>query len=190
MYLNEQEKRIFYRIWLGLLDYTNQKHQINPKLEFMNNSKAIKPVDVAPVRNKLWENDTIINEYVMKNPMQLAPEELEILYSWKTRVAGTFIIVKHLKKYTVFYHMVEGGQLYGVLGISDPLSDMFDSSQLPIYVEAILIPFAGKIIYDSLICPYGIHFGGNMRKSLSNEYRSRKEKSGIITSFSIGEMQK
>lgn len=89
--------------------------------------------------------------------------------------------MKHLKNYTVFMHAEEGGKLYGVTGISNPIDDMFPSSALPLYADATLIPFAGKIVYDSLMVPYNIHFGSGMRRNLNNDYRNLKSEYGIIT---------
>ncbi|WP_210406540.1 hypothetical protein, partial [Escherichia coli] len=71
--------------------------------------------------------------------------------------------------------------LYGVKGISNPIEDMFPSSSLPLYVDATLIPFAGKIIYDSLIVPYHIRFGAGIKKSVNEDYRNLKHTYGIIT---------
>lgn len=50
-------------------------------------------------------------------------------------------------------------------------------------VEAVLLPFEGKIIHDSLSMPYSINFGGGAKKGFQKKYRELKSKSGIITSL-------
>lgn len=92
-------------------------------------------------------------------------------------------MLKHLKNYSVFMSAEDGGKLYAVTGIIDSLSDMFHSSHLPLFMEAVLIPFENRIIYDSLLIPYRIHMGSNMRKGFNEEYREIKAKQGIITAI-------
>jgi hypothetical protein len=181
MYLGEMEAKNFYHIWLGLLEFTNQKHNIAPELKKLRGAKELNPQQLLPIKNKLWEDESIIDEYLKQNENILDTAERETIMSWKRRVSGRFIIMKHLKNYTVFMHAEEGGQLYGVTGISNPIEDMFPSASLPLYADATLIPFAGKIVYDSLMVPYHIHFGPGIRKNLNNDYRNLKRTHGIIT---------
>ena len=53
MCLNEDDKRKFYRIWFGVLEYTNQKYKVVPKLKLVGVAKPIKPAEVVPVRDAL-----------------------------------------------------------------------------------------------------------------------------------------
>lgn len=56
------------------------------------------------------------------------------------------------------------GKIYGVIGITDSIAEILDASLLPVYLEAVLLPFEDKIIYDSLLIPYSIHFGSGARR--------------------------
>lgn len=60
-----------------------------------------------------------------------------MIASWKDRVNGKFILLKHLKKHSVFM----SDDAYGVLGIFTPLATMFPD--VPMFVEAVLVPFRG-----------------------------------------------
>ncbi|MBA1336805.1 MAG: hypothetical protein HPY66_3241 [Firmicutes bacterium] len=180
MHLNKDDIRKFYRIWFGILEYTNQKYNVASKLKLLGATKPINPNDVVPVRNALWEHDNIIDEYINTNPNNLDEDEIRILSSWKTRISGTFLILKHLKNDSVFMHAEKGGKAYGVIGISEPIAEMFHPSHLPLLVETALIPFKDKIIYDSLLMPYNMHIGSNMRRDLNGEYKALKERYGII----------
>lgn len=60
---------------------------------------------------------------------------------------------------------------------------MFPTFVLPLMVETVLLPFEGRIIYDSLIMPYSVNFGGGAKKGFQEEYRELKRQSGIITSL-------
>jgi len=75
------------------------------------------------------------------------------------------------------------GGLYGVVGIACTIKEMFPSFALPRYSKAVLLPFEGKIIYDSLLTTYNITYGSNMRKSFNEEYRELKNKAGVITTL-------
>ena len=48
-------------------------------------------------------------------------------------------------------------------------------------VEAVLLPFKGKIIYDGMISNYPIHFGRGLKNSLKNDALLAEGKYGIIT---------
>jgi len=47
----------------------------------------------------------------------------------------------------------------------------------------VLLPFEGWIIYDSLLAPYAITFGGGIRRSLREAYRTAQERDGLITNL-------
>ncbi len=96
------------------------------------------------------------------------------------RIVGDFLIYKHLKNYTVF--MGNDG-LYGVVGLVSPIKDVFPSFALPRYARVALLPFEGKIIYDSLLYTYNITFGSGARKRFNEEYRELKNKAGVITTL-------
>lgn len=181
MYLGEQDASMFYKTWLGLLEFTNQRLQIVPELTEMKNAKVLNPQEVLQIRNKLLENENLLEEYLHQYGTALTVREFELIKSWKNKVAGKFILFKHLKKYSVFMHGEKGGKLFGVLGISNPIKDMFPPERLPIYVDAVLMPYEGKIIYDSLLMPYNISFGSGAKKGFNEDYRNLKEKHGIIT---------
>lgn len=181
MYLEESEAQRFYRIWLGLLEFTNQKHQVDVELKELRDASMLDPQQLLPIKNKLWEDEDILDEYLKHYENTLEVREVEIIKSWKRRVSGKFIIMRHLVKYSVFMHGEKNGKLYGVTGISNPIEDMFPTSMLPLYVDVVLVPFEGKIIYDSLMLPYSISFGSGMKRSFNEDYRNLKKTFGIIT---------
>jgi len=50
-------------------------------------------------------------------------------------------------------------------------------------VEAILLPFKGRVIYDGLLSGYNIHFGGGIRSNLNDTYMLAKQRNRIITTL-------
>lgn len=180
MILTETDSKRFYKIWLNLLDYTNKKYRIEPKLKNLATSMNINPQELFPIKNKLWESNLILEEVYQNNPFNFSQEDLEIVNSWCNRVEDKFIIYKHLKNYTI---MMGNNRIYGVNGIITPLEESFPSFILPIFAEAVLLPFEGIIIYDSIMMPYNISYGGGAKKAFNDNYRDLKERYGIITTL-------
>lgn len=168
---------------MELLDYTNKSCRVAPKLESIKTPASVNPVDLLPVREALWKNTEIIDQFILMNSCSLNQQDLAVISSWKRKIKGKFILLKHLKNYSVFMNMEEDGRIFAVTGISDAISNMFDSSKLPMILEAVLIPFEEKIIYDGLFMPYPIRIGKNMRKNFNEQYNEIKKKYGITTSI-------
>jgi len=180
MQLSEQDAKRFYRIWLSLLHYVNQKLSIvttYPDNWHEDNSVDIQ--DVAQIRDILWQDVSLIDQYVADNPADLPDADLAIATSWKDRIVGEFYIFRHLKTATVFLHE---DKAYGVQGINNGFQEIL-GDYLPIYVQAVLIPFEDKIINDTLIAPYPISFGGGIKRSLNETYRRIQEREGLISSL-------
>jgi hypothetical protein len=88
-----------------------------------------------------------------------------------------------LKTHTIFLSASDKPyRAYGVFGLADPLEEVV-GPYLPILCNAVLLPFKGQIIYDGLIAPYSVTFGGGVRRHLNEDYIRAKEAFGIITSL-------
>jgi hypothetical protein len=70
-----------------------------------------------------------------------------------------------------------------VLGLYDPLEEIFSGRPLPILLETVLLPFKGKFIYDGVVRPYNLYFGAGIRSGLKEEYLTAKQNGRIITSL-------
>jgi len=115
---------------------------------------------------------------VATNPFQFSEADIAIVNSWRNRVADKFILLKHLKNYSI---LLGNHNIYGIIGIVSPISEMFPAFALPLMLDMVLLPFEGKIIYDSLVMSYPISFGSGAKKGFQEEYRELKSTSGIIT---------
>lgn len=70
--------------------------------------------------------------------------------------------------------------MYGVYAINQPFHAQLDS-KFPSVVQTALLPFKGKIIYDGFLKKHALVFGGEMGRSINNEYRLAEGKYGVIT---------
>lgn len=180
MHLNESEVARFYSIWFPLLHFVNQHRNVVPAFPKEWRNAGVSPEVAVPVRDALWEDDSLRETFITENPARLSQDDLALVESWRYRVADNFFIFRHLKKYTVFIDGSSPAKAYGVQGITGPLEEII-GPYLPIYVKAVLIPFEDRIIYDSLLSSYPIHFGGGYRRSLKETYRDIQERGGVIT---------
>ena len=174
----------FYRIWFPLLRYVNEQLHLTTTFPDAPRLGAISSADAILIRNALWANDGVRESFITTNPAGLSPADLALVASWQYRVAEAFFIVRHLKKYTVF--LSEGPEAkahaYGVLGLVSQIEDIV-GPVVPLYTQAVLLPFEGQIIYDSLLEPFSVSFGPGIRGSLNDTYRNVQEREGIITTL-------
>jgi hypothetical protein len=180
MHLNESEVARFYSIWFPLLHFVNQHRKVVPSFPKEWRNAGVSPEVVVPVRDALWEDDSLREAFIAENPAGLSQDDQALAESWKYRVEDNFFIFRHLKKYTVFIDGSSPANAYGVQGITGPLEEII-GPYLPIYVKAVLIPFEDRIIYDSLLSSYPIFFGGGIKRDLKETYRDIQERGGIIT---------
>ena len=101
MTLDTENAKLFFKLFLPIiLDYVNLKcHVIEKDEKFMEKwtfSQVINVQGALKTANKLWSDDTLIDEYLAK--AQLSDENREIVSSWKKHISGKFILEKHLKK--------------------------------------------------------------------------------------------
>lgn len=182
MNLQPDECEQFYRIWWSLLSYVNKEMQLFSDFPSQPENSHIKQQDVAVIRNALWASDRLLQDFIDSNPNNLSDADLELATSWKNRVAAKFFIVRHLQKHSLFLNDSDKPIVYGVIGIISPIAEILPYEP-PIMVDAVLLPFGNKIIFDSLLNSYPIRFGGGIRKNLNNQLRHAKELRGVITSL-------
>lgn len=181
MNLPPHQTNRFYHIWFPLLHYVNEQRQLTTTFPDTPEEGSITQDDAMKLRNALWADDELRERFIAENPAGLPPADLALVASWQNRLAGHFFIVRHLKKYTVFLSQ-EPTHAYGVLGLVSPIEEVVGPT-VPIYVEAVLLPFEGQIIYDSLLMPYRVYFGSGIRGNLNDTYRNIQEREGIITTL-------
>jgi hypothetical protein len=180
MQLSPHQTERFYRIWYALFRFVNEQRQLVPMLPNIPGETSISSSDAFKLRNALWADDTLRERFIATNPAELSPADLALVESWRYRLAGTFFIVRHLKKYSIFLVDQPPEHAYGVLGLVSPIEEVV-GPVLPLLVQAVILPFEGQIIYDSLLQPYTVTFGANIRHRLNETYRTIQEREGITT---------
>jgi len=183
MKLSKEEVKLFYRLYHPLLVYVNKKFKILTGLEAPEDITKFSLDEINKIRKKLYDHPELIDAFVAENPLHFSPEELNIIRNWKNFVKGRFLIFRYLKNYTIFLTVDEEiPKAYGVLALTNTFEEIV-GPYLPIMIDAVLLPFNNRIIYDGIFTGYSVIFGGGIRRSFDDAYQQAKLQFGIITSL-------
>ena len=183
MKLPPDDVKTFYEIQSSLYSFVNQQRRLFPQFETTEELRERATLEqLNAIRQALYDDIRLLDEFVAANPGGLPEGHLEIARTWRHFRAGTFYILRYLKKYTVFLDSGDPPRAYGVLGLHSDFDEIIPMRP-PIMVEAVLLPFRDRIVFDGLLKPYNIRFGGGIKRSLNDAYRLAKERFGIITSL-------
>jgi len=180
MTLSESDADLFFKLMWSLQFYVNAQFDINPGVNSIDDYINLSLEDKFAVRERLFEETTLIDDYIAKNPDKFSQENLSIIEKWKKFVKESFHIERFLKSHAIF---IADNKVYGVLGLYEDFDKLFHKSYLPLLSKAILLPFKGKIIYDGLLESYNVSFGSGIKRSLREDYLTAKQNGRIITSL-------
>jgi hypothetical protein len=185
MNLSSEDAALFFKLMWAVQFYVNSRLKLVEQVASAEVYKTLPQEEKMKVREALYQHSELLDDFIAANPANLTPAELEIVHNWKQFVAGDFYIMKFLKKHAIFLPAKgESSYAYAVLGLFDPLEDIFYGHPLPILVKAVLLPFKGRIIYDGLFQGYAsIFFGPGIRGSLNEAYQRAKQNGRIIESL-------
>jgi hypothetical protein len=182
MRLPPNEVELFYQLYYPLLVHANRVLKVAEGLRVPEDLRRIPLETTNELREALYRHPEVIEAFVEENPFRFPPEEAEIVARWRHFVQGTFYILRYLKKHTIFLDSHEPPRAYGVLALASPFEEMFRGTT-PVMVEAVLLPFKGKIIYDGILRAYPILLGRGIREDLQDSYQEAKARFGVITSL-------
>ncbi len=181
-FLNEKDQKLFYKIHKNLLLFVNQKTKFSKKFKGLSDwgEYANFADDATALRDRLFKKREFIDQFIEANPANFNEQELSVTNNWKSAVTGNFVILKHLKNHSIF---LDEKHAYGVIGLMSSIDEIIPKYCLPIFVETVLIPFSGKIVYDGLFRTSNVIMGNGYIKSFTEDYNSIKKEGGIITSL-------
>jgi hypothetical protein len=183
MLLSSQDAQLFFKLHRALMSFVNQRLGVlSQPISSPEEFSALPGEDRLKVRDAFLDETDLIELFVDQNPFQLAEDELDIVLSWRHQRAGKFYIFRELKKYTVFLSSEKEPVAYGVVALSQPFEELV-GPYLPVLTETVLMPFKGRIVYDSLLNTYSISFGPGIRRMLNETYQKAKNRHGIVTSL-------
>ncbi len=185
MILDQQDEDLYFKLMQPLQFYANQKRGILSEIKTLDEFIALPQIDRMGPRDAIYDDPAIIDEFTADNPNGFSAEELAIVGSWKHFLRTSFFIERFLKKYAIF---ISEDQVYAVHGLREPLDLIVP--QTPAMVDAVLLPFKGRIIYDGSMNYYSIFFGGGTKRRLKETYMTAKQNNRIIHTLEPAEKPK
>ena len=169
--LSPKDADLFYKIYFALLEYTNNKYNINTSLKKIYKAKHINPNDLTDIIDKLWdEKEQIITSFIKENPYKFNKSELIIVEDFKRGIRNVYVIARFLKNYTV---VTSDDAVYMIKGVNDNIDNIIFYTDLPFMCKTTLIPFKNFIIYDGIFVGYaikpGVNFTENVEKSIEEK---------------------
>jgi hypothetical protein len=181
--LSPADADLFFRLYGALHLFVNGQFPILPDAHSIEDLAAVKLEDRAKLRDAVYDHAELIDRFVRENPAGLSAEELTEVKSWSQFIRGDFYILRHLKRYSVLLSSNNPARAYGVVGLTEPIADVFPDYVLPVYVQTVLLPFRGRIVWDGLANSYNITFGSGIRGNLNETYQRVKQREGITESL-------
>jgi hypothetical protein len=180
MQLSREDASLFFKLMPALQTFANQQLKIVEGLRDVEDYKTISNGERVELRNAVYDNPKVIDDFVRQNPFLFPQDELEIVSSWRNFIADSFFVVQLTQKHAIF---MRDEDVYAVLALAQPLQVVLGEAPLPAYVKTVLLPFKGKIIYDGLLEGHNVFFGPGISTSVKNRYRIAKQKGEIIESL-------
>jgi hypothetical protein len=186
MNVSTEDADLFFRLMWPLQFYVKQRLQLLPHLNTLEAYRSAAAEEKLSARNALYANLNLLDDFVAENSAGFSADELAIIKSWRRLVQGNFYIERFLRSGAIFIGGENSSQVYSVLGLYDDIKDIFYASPLPIYVQAVLLPFKGRIVYDGLLSAYRVYFGSGIRGDLKETYMAAKQKGRIVETLEPG----
>jgi hypothetical protein len=173
----------FCSLWFPLLSFANKRCSIVDLRGRENHNHDVLTIDEAiSVRNELLNNSELFDEFAKINQNIFSTKDIAIVKQWRNYTRGEFVVLKHLKKRSIFVptHQTETPVSFAVSSLASNLSDFIPET--PALVDAVLLPFEGEVVYDGLMLQYPCDFSRSRKKEIAEMYRKSKESGKFIVS--------
>jgi hypothetical protein len=175
MILSHRQCKRFYKIFDALTAYALDQM---PEFEGLLDLEAMQ-VDAEKhykVMQRIWKTPEILDDFISANPSRLSFDDLRVVRDWKHALHDTFLLYEHKPQHSIF---VCGGIAFGVIGLSDELSEMIPNT--PMLVETTLLPFEGRIVFDVNISSYPLQYGSGMLNAFNDWHQEALDNGAILT---------
>ena len=167
MVLNDEQNGLFFDVMDSLLYYVNDRFRVVEGFT-LDYSSPLDDVKSSLVAHALWENVAIIDDFVRENPYRLPQRCLDIARSWKSALPGFYTLVRYQSGRALL--MSEAG-VFSVCGVTYELEG--EIGPAPAYVETVLLPFEGLIVYDGFLQAYDTEKTASDIQRIQDEFENR-----------------
>ena len=179
--LPPEELSLFMKLHSHLMAYTAQQTGVNREVRTAGDFVELSAEGKMKIRDRFLKDVSLLDRYVRSNPFGFSAEEMEMVSSWKHLVSATFFLVKLTRDGAVFLEEKGGkdAKAYLVNALAVPFDEVLPFRP-PVRLDAVLLPFKGKVVYDGLTRIYRIYIGGGMSRSLRYECDNAILKHGLV----------
>jgi hypothetical protein len=173
----------FINLYHALLYYAGQVREILPAEMTYANFVAEPLATKARCRDPIYEPKPLFDDFLEDRGDALTQKQQKMVREWKRFVRGDFVVLRHLKKHTIFLSTTGPMKAYAVLSLTTDLPEMIPNDVLPVYVETVLLPYQGVIVYDGIVLGGNILIGPNMTREMKEDYSAIKKAKQVITTL-------
>lgn len=180
--ITEQDATLFHRLYQSFLVYAAQQTGMAPAVRTPEDLPALAKEKIMKIRDECHRSQDLLERFCQSNPFGFTPEEVESVRLWKHHLKGTFFVVRLTKEGALFLDEGKDGKAYLV----QPLLSAFEELlpfRPPVRVDAVLLPFKGRVVYDGLLRTHQIYFGGVMSRSIRASCDDAIVKYGMVRSL-------
>ena len=180
--LSRDDRLVFFSMWYALLEYVNRKLHLGLEIDLGGELPKIEVI--MQLRERLWEEPSLISRFINETDdlYEITPEGVQMLISWQTQhLKKTFLVVKYTSEHAIFMPIEseKNPVFYEVKGLESSLAEVLDY-KINIMIEAVLLPFGDKTIYDGLVAPYPLVFDKGITDRISMLYEEAEIERRII----------
>ena len=172
MHLNEAQANHLYDLLSALVLSANQAFGILPDEELLAPDGSFDLDACREVLDRVWDDPSLIDELVERNPLSLPPRVLAELTSWKDRICGPQLLLGYDRRGRALFSI--GESRVAVMGVTQDIEEVVPEEP-PTVVFVTLLPFAGLVVYDTMIRLPPVSYGPGFRSMLEKEVQEAAE---------------
>jgi hypothetical protein len=182
MILSPTEAADFFTLLASLDTFTNRQLRVVPGLDDPDAMREAPLQQRHRIRQELWGKPTLLDDFVETNPFELSRELLADASLFRHAVSGRFFVERVLKKHAIFILVSQPTRVYAVEGLTEPIGDVLSRmhARSAVMLDAVLLPYRGRIVWDGIVSALPIHFGSGIRRSYKALYDRAKDRGEIL----------
>lgn len=182
--LPPEELSLFLKLHQHLLFYVAKQTGVNPSIKTVSDLVELSIDEKVKMRDALYKKMELLDRFIQSNPFNFTGEEMDIVKCWKHYVKGAFLLIKCTNEGAIFLEEKDrkDAKAYLVKAITTPFEQMIPFHP-PVKLDAVLLPFKDRIVYDGLLKTYRVYIGGGLSRSLRAACDDAILKYGLVTSL-------
>ena len=166
MHLDKRQSDRLYNMLDALIAFGSATYHVAANDELLLPNGSVNTEACAAVLDRVWEDPSLIDAYVERNPSGLPPRDLAQMARWKDRVTGPQLLLGYDERGRAIFSV--GGCRVAVAGVTQDLSEVVPDEP-PAVVLVTLLPFEDVITYDTIVRSLPVALGPGMREMLERE---------------------